>query len=65
MVTVNCSSDALDACDPTEFGGITLEETDKWVRFLNDSMESDGGASEKVCKWHRFLKLRFSFMIFF
>nr|TKW18048.1 hypothetical protein SEVIR_5G408300v2 [Setaria viridis]TKW18054.1 hypothetical protein SEVIR_5G408300v2 [Setaria viridis] len=48
MVTANCSSDALDACDPTEFGGITSEETDKWVRFLNDSTERDGGASEKL-----------------
>ncbi|CAO2182141.1 unnamed protein product [Urochloa humidicola] len=46
-VTVNCASDALDARDPIKFGGITSEETDEWVRFLNDSVEN-GGASEKL-----------------
>jgi hypothetical protein len=47
MVTANCASDALDACDPTEFGGTSSEETDEWVQFL--SMDNDGDSSEKVC----------------
>ncbi|XP_066311553.1 uncharacterized protein [Miscanthus floridulus] len=46
MVTANCASDALDACDPTEFGGTSSEETDEWFHFL--SMDNDGGASEKL-----------------
>ncbi|CAO1946789.1 unnamed protein product [Urochloa humidicola] len=45
-VSVKCASDALDACNPIEFGGITSEETDKWVVFPNDSAENEG-ASEK------------------
>jgi hypothetical protein len=48
MATANCASGALDACDPTEFSIISLEEIDKWAS-LNDSAHNDGGASEKVC----------------
>ncbi|KAG2602358.1 hypothetical protein PVAP13_5KG674407 [Panicum virgatum] len=33
MVTANHASDALDACDPTEFGVISLEEIDKWATW--------------------------------
>ncbi|OEL13938.1 NAC domain-containing protein 78 [Dichanthelium oligosanthes] len=47
MTTASCASDALDACHPTEFGGISLE-TDNCVRFLSNSMGNDGGASEKL-----------------
>ncbi|PUZ53668.1 hypothetical protein GQ55_5G069500 [Panicum hallii var. hallii] len=47
MVTANCASGALDACDPTEFSIISLEEIDKWAS-LNDSAHNDGGASEKL-----------------
>ncbi|CAL4946310.1 unnamed protein product [Urochloa decumbens] len=46
-VTVNCAYDVLNACDPIEFGGIMSEETDKWVRFLNDSAEN-GGSGENL-----------------
>ena len=46
MVTANHAADALDACDPTEFGVISLEEIDKWATW-NDSADN-GGASEMV-----------------
>ncbi|KAJ1286508.1 hypothetical protein BS78_03G357500 [Paspalum vaginatum] len=47
IATASCTSDALDTCEPTEFGGISSDETDERIRFLNDSTDNDGGANEK------------------